>query len=352
MSEDEFSNIFIRPLHKDIFPLSEIDKNIYDEVIDLTNRFCIPSQVLKNLIYDEKIKNPLIDSLSEQMLIANLKKLINQKELLKIANLFNLNSIEYVFMKGSAINALNDEYVRYSRDIDILVCKKSLLMAYELLKEIGYGYLNPLVSDSSKFTNKIHHLPVLTNGEGALVELHHRVTKKLIYSECPLTDLMLKQPLIINKNNVDIKITNINHTIAHLTYHAFLHHGFALGPVFLYDIKYLLGLRKDDGGLTNLLNKMGLKEDYREVIKFIDKEIMIDSFKIYKVQKIKIYDQKNPKKFSYLLFTKKGRLDFWNTIKTAFMFYEDYFQTSKYSLKFYLILLKTLKRHIGRLSKN
>lgn len=352
MREDEFGNIFIRPLHNDKFPLSEIDKNIYDEVLDLSNRFLLSSQILNNLIYDKETSNHLIDGLIKQTQIGNLKKLINQRELLKIASLFNENSIDYVFMKGSAINVLTDGYVRYSRDLDVLVNTQHLLKAYEILKEIGYGYLNPLVSDSTKFTNQNHHLPVLSNGEGALLELHHRVTSKLTYNKCPLADSMLKQPLIINKTNVDIKITNINHTIAHLTYHAFLHHGLDLGPVFLYDIKYLLGIHKHDGGLTNLLNKMSLKEDYREVIKFIDKEIRIDSFKIYKVQKIKIYDQKNPKRFSYLLFTQKGRLDFWNKIKMALMYNEDYYQTSKYSLKFYLILLKILKSYIGRLLKN
>lgn len=352
MREDEFSNIFIRPLHNDKFPLSKIDQNIYDEVIDLSDRFILPSQILNNLIYEKGISNPLIDGLIKQTQVANLKKLINRKEMLKIAKLFNENSINYVFMKGAAINLLNSDYVRYSRDLDILVRKQSLSKAYELLKKIGYVYHNRLVSDSSKFTNQIHHLPVLSNEEGGLVELHHRVTKKSIYNECPLTDLMLKQPLTISKNNVEIKITNINHTIAHLTYHAFTHHEFDLGPVYLYDIKNLLSLPKDNGGLTNLLNKMGLKGDYEEVIKFIDREIMIDSFKIYKVQKIKIYDQKNPKNFRYLLFSQKGRLDFWNTIKTAFIFYEDYFQTSKYSLKYYLIFLIILKRHIERLSKN
>ena len=38
MTEEEFSNIFIRPLYEDKFLLSEIDKNIYDEVIDLTKK--------------------------------------------------------------------------------------------------------------------------------------------------------------------------------------------------------------------------------------------------------------------------------------------------------------------------
>ena len=54
MTEEQFSNLFIRPLYKDKFLLSEIDKNIYDEIIYLSNKFCMPSQVLNNLIYNKK----------------------------------------------------------------------------------------------------------------------------------------------------------------------------------------------------------------------------------------------------------------------------------------------------------
>ena len=39
MREDQFSNIFLRPLHKDKFHLSEINKRNYDEVLDLSNSF-------------------------------------------------------------------------------------------------------------------------------------------------------------------------------------------------------------------------------------------------------------------------------------------------------------------------
>ena len=103
MTEEQFSNLFIRPLYKDKFFLSEIDKNTYDEIMDLSNKFCMPLQILNNLTYDHKIKNPLIDALKKQIYISNLKKLINQRELLKISKLFNENEMS-MFSKGSAIN--------------------------------------------------------------------------------------------------------------------------------------------------------------------------------------------------------------------------------------------------------
>lgn len=354
MTEDEFSNIFIKPLYKDKFPLSEIDKSIYDEALDLSNRFLLPSQILNNLIYDKETPNPLIDGLIKQTQIGNLKKLINHKELLKIAKLFNENSINYVFMKGSAINVLSDGYVRYSRDLDVLVCKQSILKAYELLKEIGYAYLNPMVSDSAKYTNQTHHLPILTNGEGALVEIHHRVTKKSIYKECPLTELMLNNQLIISKDQVNIKIPKINHTIVHIILHAFKQHRLSLGPIFLYDIQFLINACKDENQheLIYLLGKIGLQNNYMEILNFINKKNMIDKFKIYSAQQIKIYNEKNPKKFSYLLFTRKGRLDLWKIILRKYYYHEDQYQTSIYSFKFYLALIIILKRHIEKILKN
>ena len=65
------------------------------------------------------------------------------------------------------------------------------------------------MSDNANFINNKHHLPVLSNGKGGLVEIHHRVTKKSIYKECPLTDLMLSQYSTVNKNSIDIKISSI-----------------------------------------------------------------------------------------------------------------------------------------------
>ena len=353
MTEDEFSNIFIKPLYKDKFPLSEIDKSIYDEALDLSNRFLLPSQILNNLIYDKETPNPLIDGLIKQTQIGNLKKLINHKELLKIAKLFNENSIDYVFMKGAAINFLGDGYVRYSRDLDVLVCKQHLLKAYELLKEIGYAYLNPLVADSAKFTAQSHHLPILSNGDGALVEIHHRVTSKSIYNECPLTELMFKDHLIVAKNKENIRISDVNHTIAHITYHAVKHHKFDFGPIFLHDIKNLRGQCEDEDELALLLTRLGLENDYRKIVDFIDKKNINDNFEVYNLQQSKIFfNEINLQKFSYILFSQKKRIHFYNKIKRFFKNSEDNFQTSKYSFNFYKILLISLKHFIKKLIKN
>lgn len=353
MKEIQFTNIFINPLDNKKLFLNEIDKNIYNEVIFLTNRFLIPSHILNNFIYDERSSNSLIESLKEQSYVSNLKNLINQKNILNIAKLFGEHKIEYVLLKGSAINLLNGDYVRHSRDIDVLVKKSSVPEAYNLLKKLGYRYKNPLVSDKAQYLNRSHHLPILSNKDGSLVEIHHRVTQKLFFKRCPLSESMLSNYKVIQKNGVNIKISDMNHLIAHITYHAVLHHKYDLGPIFLYDIKYLRSMIKDEKSLFSILSKIGLYDDYIKIVRYLDsKNKTVDAFGIYEKANAKVFNYENPKKFKYLLFTKKGISDFKNIISNKFKYNEDLFQTSKYSFKFYKILVIQLKNHILRILKD
>ena len=352
MNKREFSNIFINPLYGEKSHLNKIDTDIYDEILDLSDRFLISSQILNNLIYKKGLQNALIDGLKEQSNISNLKNLINKKEVLKIADLFNKNEIKYVFLKGSAINVMSNKYVRYSRDLDVLVNESSLSKAYELLKGIGYKYLNPLVSDSSEFTKHSYHLPVLSNDDGGLLEIHFRVTDRLIYQECPITESMLNQIIKVNKNGININISDTNHLIAHIIYHAALHHKFDMGPVFLYDIKYLINKINSKKDLLDLLQKMNLDKIYKDICGFIDDKRKTDIFNLYEMSNLKEKNKREPKRFNYLLLTKKGRSDFLNIILRRFTKNEDLYQTSKYSIKFYFILLIEFKNHCLRLRKS
>ena len=347
MNESQFSNIFISPLFDKKISLDEIDLDIHNEITDLSNFFCMPSLILKSITYSKSSSNKVIQNLKEQALIANLKNLINRKEIFKIAKLFHQNDIEYVFLKGSAINLLDIEYVRHARDIDILVNKECLSKAYKLLKEINYIYKNPLVSDECKYISASHHLPVMTDNEGALVEIHHRVTDILSYKKCPLTEIMLKKHATIKINDVELRIPSLNHLIAHIVYHAVKHHKFKLGPVFLYDIKYLKNLIVDENDLLNLLSQAELEEDYMQIVRFIENKKVIDSFGILKKTK----SRKNINNLNYLLFSKKGRLDFLNKSINKFKKMEDIYQISKYSIKFYFFLLVELKNFCVKLLK-
>tara|TARA_B100000963_G_C22628501_1_gene673653 strand:+ start:2668 stop:3726 length:1059 start_codon:yes stop_codon:yes gene_type:complete len=352
MNEKQFIDIFINPLHGDKIYLSEIKKNIYDEILDLTNRFCIPNQILNNLDYDRNIENQLIAGLKKQSDLSNLKNLINQKDLLRITKVFNENGLEHVFLKGSAINVYVSNYVRHSRDIDVLVNKESLARAYELLKGIGFKYMNTLVSDNARFTNYKHHLPVLVNDEGTLVELHHRVTAIESYKDCPLTESILHKKINMQWHDVDIKVPDINNLIAHITYHAALLHNFNLGPVFLYDIKYLRNIVDNEKDLMSLLLKIDLHRDYKKIIRYIDVKNLSDTFNIYFKSNLKKHNRENPRTFNYFLFKREGRLEFLKLIPKKLKKNQDLYQTSKYSLKFYFILFIELKNRILNLPKH
>jgi hypothetical protein len=348
MKDSEFAPIFLGPLFKKKIDIKKINKNIYKEVLDLTNRFLISSQVLNNIICDHKDVNPLTVGLKKQSQISNLKKLINKKELFRIAKLFNENGIKYVFLKGAAINLLSADYLRYSRDIDILVEKGSLSKVYQLLKEIGFKYRNPLVSDNTKYISNSYHLPIFLNDDGALVEIHHRITDRSIYKDCPLSKSMLTKCTIIKHKGINIKIPNLNNLISHIVYHAVLHHNFDMGPIFLYDIKHLRGLLDNEKDLVNLLESINLDKEYREISNYIDSNNMKNPFDIYINANTKINENRNSKKLGFLIFTKKGR----SILFKKFLRNEDSYQTSKYSLKFYIILIIEFKDYCIKFIRN
>lgn len=348
MKNSEFSSIFLGPLFHEKINIKNINRNIYKEVLDLSDRFLISSQVLNNITCNDKDLNLLTLGLKKQSQILNLKKLINQRELSKIAKLFNENEIKCIFLKGSAINFLSTRYIRHSRDIDILVEKESLSKVYQLLKEIGFRYRNPLVSDNAKFTSNSYHLPIFSNNDGALVEIHHRITDGFIYKDCPLTESMLNEYITIEHKGINVKIPNLNNLIAHLVYHAVLHHNFNMGPIFLYDIKYLKQLLDNDKDLMDLLKSINLDKKYKEMSDYIDSNSMKDYSDIYVKTNAKIKEDKNPKKLRFLIFTKKGR----SILFKKFLRNEDSYQTSKYSLRFYIILVIEFKDYFIKLIKN
>lgn len=351
MTSEDFVRVFINPLHENNIDINDIDESIYDEILQLSNRFLMSTQVLKNIIYQKGCNNLLIKGLKQQTHISNLKNLINQKELIKVSNVFNKRNLDYVFLKGSAIKLLDNAYIRYARDLDVLVKEEHIYDAYETLKDLGYRYKDPLVSDSAKFTKYKHHLPVMVNSDGVYIELHHRVTHRSYYEKCPISKFMLQDPSLVKINKSIIKISNLNLLIVHIAYHAVLHHKFELGPIFLYDIKRLNNIIDDKNGLIALLKKINLINEYDKICNYINDKKSIDAFNIFGKSKILSFNKSNPKKFSYLIFSRQGRKEFSKIIIKKFTYNEDLYQTSKFSFKFYLILFIEFKNHLLKLFK-
>jgi len=351
MKESEFGDIFLKPLYKEKIELTKVNQNIYEEIINLSDWYCMSEKILNNLIYDNNKENFLIGELKKQFYLSNLKNMIHKKELAKISQLFNENEVEHVFLKGSAINIYCDDYIRYSRDIDILVNKASISKVYELLKGVGYRYHNRLVADKAKYINFGHQLPILSNGDGVYLEIHHRITEKSIFDKCPITESMLSHQNKVFKDNISFRVSSIDHLIAHLVYHAALHHNFKIGPIFLYDIKRLNDRLKNEQSLKNLLENLGVLEIYKEIIEYMENKTLTDDFSIYKTSLMEIQERKNPKKLGFLLFNKKGRKEFLKIIYKKFTKNEDAYQTSRFNPKFYLILIIEFKKYCLKLLK-
>lgn len=101
------------------------------------------------------------------------------KQISSISELFNLNQIDHVFLKGSALLAsgcYEDNAERMLGDIDILVAPKHLKKAYRLLCDDGY-YPSDQTLGNDFFEHK--HLPrlktKLTDTSIAAVEVHRKL---------------------------------------------------------------------------------------------------------------------------------------------------------------------------------
>jgi len=157
------------------------------------------------------------------------------EDMFEISEKFKENNIRVIFMKGMALNLADIQQIdqRHCRDIDILVEKKFLNKAYEILKSIGFSYLNEDCEDESSFLEPMHHLPPLSNSKGTIIELHHRVTSPQAFLKCPLTDIFFE-----NFQSVKgIYIPSSTNLILHALYHGVIHNSLGDGLLFLIDLK-------------------------------------------------------------------------------------------------------------------
>ena len=121
------------------------------------------------------------------------------KQMIFISKLFNSNKINYVFLKGAALLALNNQDIMKCRmigDIDILVDKHDIHFANKLLQKHKFkvqNYDDPVLTDGIKEHRHLNRL--VSKDYIASVELHHRLLRKkyqkLLPSEIILTNRKL-----------------------------------------------------------------------------------------------------------------------------------------------------------------
>ncbi len=238
-------------------------------IFGLANKFLISGFILEGSV----IRNGnrfLSKRLIELQRLETLKYIALRADLERISSAFNRRKINFVVLKGMALNSMTvfKPGLRSSRDIDLLVSKKDIKHAYDSLKALGFRYRNKNTKDTATIFSR-HHFPLLTNDQGSFVELHWRVTKKGIYKTCPLTERMLDSSHAISGKD-DIRVPSLDLMAAHCLYHGIVHHKLTHGPVFLFDLASIFKFRSDLMCDESIVKKLDLADKYTESKLLID----------------------------------------------------------------------------------
>ena len=260
-SQDEIESYFLQPFLSNKIKVDIESSKDQGYFFDLCKSFQLSGYLLRSIDFSKNTSN-----LKEKIVKLNnnyLKKvLLMRYEISKITELFSQNNIEYVVLKGMAIEVKKIDSCRRFRDLDILINYKDLKRAYALLRSFGYVYYNNQSNDCAKYLRDMHHLPPMVNNMGVTVELHHRITLPTIFESCPLTDLAF-----LDKEICDgINVPSDRILLAHTLYHGILHHQLNSGPIFLLDIKNILIRNKyAEDSINDLLEKLNLTSEYSKV---------------------------------------------------------------------------------------
>ncbi|WP_179351474.1 nucleotidyltransferase family protein [Winogradskyella vidalii] len=207
----------------------------------------------------------LVDYLEQ---ITNINRSRNQSILNQVHNIskiLNDNSIDHVFLKGTALLAsgyFKDNGERMVGDIDILVAKPQLHKAFNLLKVSGYDKTSGFAYDKKDF----RHLDrLIATDKLAAIELHSELLNKSYWS------LMDMENVINSKTIVNgVAIPHINHFRKHIVLswqlNDFGHYYNRISFKSHYDF-IALDAYIDDDFITTLL-KLKYGKSYLELVKY------------------------------------------------------------------------------------
>lgn len=139
-----------------------------------------------------------------------------------ISNEFKLAGIHLILLKGSAlrIGSYDFGYMRFTRDIDILIKDKDLHRAYQVMKLLGFKYSDENCNDSTLGSlSYAKHLPKLKNKNNIIVEIHHRISDPKTQSRCNLSKKMLAEYDVVKFANSELNIPKKEHIFSHLLNH-------------------------------------------------------------------------------------------------------------------------------------
>ena len=269
--DDSISNLFLSPLFKEKYQVPVLDSVQQKLIADISKRFLISGFILNSCDFNLS-HQCLVEQLKYQRRIYLLKQMLVKNDLINIARNLNKKGVEHVFLKGAALNAdeLHPSGMRFSRDLDLLVRPDLLDKAYDVLKNLGFKYLNPKTQDSTKYHYFGLHFPPMINENNTKVELHWRVTSSVDFKNCPFMENILVNRRISNTNPL-IFCPQIEITLAHLLYHSFEQHRLDLGPIFLFDLAAIFNFFDKKWRIDESLHKkLGIEKQFDLCKRFIE----------------------------------------------------------------------------------
>ena len=163
------------------------------------------------------------------------------KEIHKINSLFINEGLTPIYLKGIALQKeYEDISLRPMVDVDILFKKEDLLRAYEILHKKNFlspdeqQYLNK--NNINHFCKRFYHIHIVTKNNIS-IELHHRVTRKDEFINCPISKSFFDDFKSIDYFHEQINIPSTENIIIHALCHFSLNTSFKKLLRTLVDIK-------------------------------------------------------------------------------------------------------------------
>lgn len=174
-----------------------------------------------------------------------LEALAHRSELFAATEMLRAQGIESVALKGAwlAWYAYPEAAERPVRDIDLLVRKDQALEAFHHLQEQGFVQREGSAQLPEDMLRSAKHLPPITSPMGVEFEIHMHAWEPASGPAWPMPAL---QDTRILENaepagpDDPCRYPGARHMLMHLVVHAAYSHRFDIGPLILFDIKYLL----------------------------------------------------------------------------------------------------------------
>ena len=268
----EIEKILYNYLSGSIQPAALLSEFEEQYIVELISHYLISGFILHaNKIHDNNLV--IRRHLADQQRLSVSRTILMSQDLFEVAQVLEQHSIQPTVLKGMALTlaGIHKPGVRLCRDLDLLVSEKKVNVVFNILRTLGYRYINPSTADDASF---IHgkHLPAMMNDNGTIIEIHWRITDIELFAECPLTDFFFQNKIKVNDKNIFI----VSHEglIAHTLYHGIIQHKFSHGPIFLFD---LAAIYRENGkkwpSSEILLESLGLKKQFRMCQLIIEKTL-------------------------------------------------------------------------------